>query len=155
MPAMRVTILVVAAAVGLSACPAEESHYVEPPDSPLDIALFPVVPGGSRLFADVAGARLEFDPTVKDAIVAVGQCVDATTYCYAPGTDKTLSFCLQNTRTCATTAPWNEKPCCPQACKDAFESTVDGGMPPSAAIEKVFFVDRTCFPGLVEALEVP
>jgi hypothetical protein len=141
------------AAVWLLGCPTEPSPYVEPPDNPIDLTLFEVVPGGSRIFADVAGARLEFDPTVKDAIVAVGQCVDATTYCYTPGSSKTLSWCLQNTRTCATSAPWNEKPCCPQACKDSFEATVDGGMPPSAAIEKVFFVDKTCFPGLVEALE--
>ncbi|MDP2273008.1 MAG: hypothetical protein Q8K32_19885 [Archangium sp.] len=153
MPLMRLVSL--AAAVWLLGCPTEPSPYVEPPDSPLDLTLFPVVTGGSRLFADVAGARLEFDPTVKDAIVALGQCVDATTYCYAPGTSKSVSWCLQNTRTCATEAPWNEKPCCPQACKDAFETAVDGGVAPADAVEQVFFVDKACFPGLREALEVP
>lgn len=150
---MRLVALA-AAAVWIAGCP-PPSPYVEPPDSPLDITLFPVVAGGSRLFADVAGARLEFDPTVKDAIVALGQCVDATSYCYAPGTSKSLSWCLQNTRTCETAAPWNEKPCCPQACKDAFEAAVDGGVPPSDAIEKIFFVDKECFPGVREALEAP
>ncbi len=144
-----------AAAVWLLGCPTEPSPYVEPPDSPFDLTLFPVVNGGSRLFADVAGARLEFDPTVKDAIVALGQCVDAASYCYAPGTSKSLSWCLQNTRTCGTQAPWNEKPCCPQDCKDAFEKEVDGGVAPADAIEKIFFVDKKCFPGLREALESP
>lgn len=149
---MRLTPVVVA--LWLLGCP-EPSKYVEPPDSPIDIALFPAVAGGSRLFADVNGARLEFDPTVKDALVALGQCVDATTYCYAPGTTKDLSWCLANTRTCATETPWNEKPCCPQACKDEFEAAVDGGTNPSVAIEKVFFEDKDCFPGVRQALESP
>lgn len=148
---MRVPLLL--AAVWLAGCP--KSEFVEPPDNPLDVALFPAVTGGSRLFADVNGARLEFDPTVKDAIVALGQCVDATTYCYKPG-EKDLSWCLQHTRTCATQEPWNEKPCCPQECKDEFEKTVAGGVAPSAAIEQVFFKDKKgCFPGVREALEAP
>lgn len=149
---LRLSLLL--AAIWFAGCPKEPSPYVEPPDSPLDVTLFPAVTGDSRLFADVAGARLEFDPTVKDAIVALGQCVDATTYCYTPGS-KELSWCLQNTRTCATQSPWNEKPCCPQACKDAFEAAVDGGVAPSAAMEKVFFVDKDCFPGVRAALEAP
>jgi len=106
------------------------------------------------LFAEVNGARLEFDPTAKDALVALGQCVDATTYCYAPHV-KELSWCLQHTRTCATLTPWNEKPCCPQECKDAFEVAVAGGVTPADAIEKVFFVDKDCFPGVRAALEAP
>ena len=149
---LRMRLPLLLAAVLVAGCP--PSEYVEPPDSPLDVTLFPVVAGGSRIFADVNGARLEFDPTVKDAIVALGQCVDATTYCYKPG-QKELSWCLQHTRTCTTDAPWNEKPCCPQACKDAFESTVDGGVAPSVAIEKVFFQDKDCFPGVRAALEAP
>ena len=75
MPRMRFSLLL--AAVWFAGCP--KSEFVEPPDSPVDVTLFPVVAGGSRLFADVNGARLEFDPTVKDAIVALGQCVDAMT----------------------------------------------------------------------------
>lgn len=150
MPRMRVSLLL--AAAWFAGCP--KSEFVEPPDSPVDVTVFPVVAGGSRLFADVNGARLEFDPTVKDALVALGQCVDATTYCYKPGQQE-LSWCLQHTRTCATDAPWNERPCCPQACKDAFESTVEGGLAPSAAIEKVFFQDKDCFPGVRAALEAP
>lgn len=150
---MRLTLAV--AAVWLVGCPpAEPSPYVEPPETPLDLSLFPSLTGSARLFADVGNARLEFDPTTKDAIVALGQCVDATTYCYTPGAQE-LSWCLQHTRTCATDTPWTEKPCCPQACKDAFEAAVDGGLAPSAAIEQVFFEDKDCFPGVRAALEAP
>ena len=99
-------------------------------------------------------ARLEFDPTAKDALVALGECVDAVTYCYAPGS-KELSWCLQNTRTCSTETPWTETPCCPQACKDGFEAAVAGGLAPPSAIEQVFFVDKDCFPGVRAALEAP
>lgn len=149
---MRLTVVV--AALWLAGCPKEESEYVEPPDSPIDVALFPALAGSSRLLADVSGARLEFDPTAKDALVALGQCVDATVYCYTPHS-KELSWCLQHTRTCSSATPWNEKPCCPQACKDAFEVAVDGGVTPADAIEKVFFTDKDCFPGVRAALETP
>lgn len=152
MSAMRRWTLAVAAA-WLAGCPPSEPVYVEPPGQ-VDIALFPALTGGSRLFADVGEARLEFDPTAKDAIVALGECVDAVTYCYVPGS-KELSWCLQHTRTCASEQPWNEKPCCPQACKDGFEAAVAGGLTPPAAIDQVFFVDKDCFPGVRAALEAP
>ncbi|MFT3706704.1 MAG: hypothetical protein QM817_03465 [Archangium sp.] len=141
-------LLVVAASSG---CP-QESEYVEPPPTPLDFALFPTVVGNSKLFAEVSEARLEFDPTTKDAISALGMCVDAAAYCYTPGS-KELSWCLEHTRTCATQTPWMEKPCCPQACKDEFSAKVAAGVSQSDALEQVFFQKKTCFPGVVEALE--
>lgn len=141
------------AAVVLAGCPAEPSKYVEPPDPLVDFSLFPSVLAETRLFADVGGARLEFDPTTKDAIGALGSCLDAVSYCYTPGS-KELSWCLQNTRTCATDKPWEEKSCCPQACKDDFEKTVKKGAAPPDALEQVFFEEKDCFPGVRAALEV-
>jgi hypothetical protein len=142
--------LLVAVSLLLTGCPTE-SEYVEPP-SGADFTLFPAVLGSSRLFAESGEARLEFDPTTKDAITALGLCVDAATYCYAPGT-KELAWCLEHTRTCSTDQPWTETPCCPQACKAAFSARLDAGVPQSAALEQVFFVDRKCFPGLAAVLE--
>lgn len=147
---MRTTL--VAALAVLSGCPQTQSEFVEPPPTPFDIALFPTVAGNAKLFADVGEARLEFDPTTTDAISALGSCVDATVYCYQPGT-KELAWCLEHTRTCATQTPWSEKPCCPQQCKDEFVAAVDAGVPPSSALEQVFFTKKDCFPGLKAALE--
>lgn len=145
--------VVLAAALLLLGCPGN-SKFVEPPKHPIDLNLFPALTGNARLFAEVGNARLEFDPTTRDAIVALGECVDAATYCYQPGS-KELSWCLQNTRTCATTTPWTEEACCPQKCKDDFEAEVKKGAAPAQALEQVFFVEKRCFPGVVEALEAP
>ena len=139
-------------ALVLAGCPTPQSEYVEPPPTPLDVALFPTVAGNSRLLADVAEARLEFDPTTKDAITALGLCVDAAVYCYTPGS-KELGWCLENTRSCATDTPWAEQPCCPRSCKDQFTAAVARGLTPAAALEDVFFVKRDCFPGVRAALE--
>lgn len=127
---------------------------VKPPPSVFDVTLFPSVPGGTRLFAEVTNMRLELDPTTKDAISALGLCVDAAAYCYDPqGRD--LADCLASTRTCDTGEPWNETACCPQTCKDAFVAGVDGGETHQAAFERVFFKETDCFPGLRAALEGP
>jgi hypothetical protein len=146
---MRASLVVLAFV--LSGCP-QDSEYVEPPPTPLDFAIFPTVGGSSKLFADVSEARLEFDPTTKDAITALGLCVDAVTYCYTPGS-KEVSWCLEHTRTCATQTPWSEKPCCPQQCKDEFAAKVSGGVSESDALTQVFFEKKDCFPGVVSALE--
>lgn len=147
---MRISTIL--AVLALTGCP-QESEYVEPPPTPLDFAIFPTVVGSSKLFADVTEARLEFDPTTRDAITALGLCVDAAAYCYAPGTSKTLSWCLEHTRTCATDTPWTEKACCPRSCKDEFATAVTAGTAEAAALEQVFFTKKDCFPGVKAALE--
>jgi hypothetical protein len=145
--------VVLAAALLLTACSANP-NAVEAPKLPFDLNLFPSGGGGSKLLADIGAVRLEIDPTTRDPIVALGECVDAAVYCYEPGT-KGLSWCLQNTRTCKTDAPWTEEPCCPQQCKDDFEDALSKGTTPAKAIEAVFFDEKTCFPGVREALEAP
>lgn len=149
-------LLAVCAALLLVGCglTKPKENFVEPPPLPLfDFQLFPSIPGGSRLLAEVANARIEFDPTAKDAIVAVGLCVDAATYCYQPG-ERSLEDCLLGTRTCATQEPWNEEACCPSACKEAFSAAVKKGEAPADALDRLFFQERDCFPGLQAALEV-
>lgn len=143
--------VVLAAALLFSACSAN-SNSVEAPKSPFNFDLFPSSGGNSKLFAEVGAARLEFDPTTRDAIVALGECVDAAVYCYQPGT-QSLTWCVQRTRTCKTATPWTEEPCCPQQCKDDFADAVAGGAAPAKALEAVFFAKKSCFPGVSDALE--
>lgn len=156
---MRSIPWVLLAALALGGCgltkPDVDPKLVEPPPSPLlDFQLFPPVAGSARLLAEATNARLEFDPTTKDALTALGLCVDAAVYCYEPG-GRSLEDCLAHTRTCATSEPWNEAACCPKACKDDFEAAVKKGEAPSAALERVFFTERRCFPGVRELLEGP
>ena len=121
----------------------------------IDTKLFSAVgAGATKLLADVGNARLEIDPTQKDALTALAECADLVSYCYAPGT-LTVSQCLHNARKCETTQPWGEAPCCPQACADAFDAEVGAGMNHVDALEKVLFRQPDCFPGVRALLETP
>ena len=119
-----------------------------------DVSLLPVVQGAQRLLIESGAARLEIDPSAKDAITALGECADAVTYCYAPGV-RDLADCLGRTRSCATDTPWGEAACCPLDCKNAFGAEVGAGSPQLDAFEKVFFLQPDCFPGVRAALEAP
>lgn len=143
--------VVLAAALLFAACPTGSS--VEAPKLPFDLNLFPSSGGNSKLFAEIGAARLEFDPTTRDPIVALGECVDAAVYCHTKDS-KELSWCVQNTRTCKTSTPWTEEPCCPQQCKTEFDAAVAKGTAPADALETVFFAKKSsCFPGVSDALE--
>lgn len=110
--------------------------------------------GATKLLADVSNARVEIDPTQSDALTALGECADLLSYCYAPPSF-TLERCFSTARTCATSTPWMEQACCPQACHDAFTREVTAGLTPKAALEKVLFREPDCFPGVRAALEAP
>lgn len=110
--------------------------------------------GATKLLADVSNARVEIDPTQRDALTALGECADLLSYCYAPPSF-TLERCFSTARTCTTSTPWMEQACCPQACHDAFTREVTAGLTPKAALEKVLFREPDCFPGVRAALEAP
>ena len=111
-------------------------------------------PGATKLLADVGNAKLELDPTNKDALTGLAACGDLISYCYAPGS-KDVKACFGAAPKCATTQPWNEAPCCPQACSDAFDAETAKGTAPVAALEKVLFREPDCFPGVRALLEAP
>ena len=110
--------------------------------------------GATKLLADVGNARLELDPTRRDALTGLAQCADLISYCYAPGT-ATVTQCFASSRKCTTTEPWNEQPCCPDACAIAFEAELGAGLNHVDALEKVLFLEPDCFPGVRALLEAP
>jgi hypothetical protein len=110
--------------------------------------------GTNKLLAEVSNARIEVDPTQRDALTALGECADLLSYCYAPPT-LTLERCFSSVRGCATQTPWAEPACCPTACRDAFAREVSAGLAPRAALEKVLFREPDCFPGVRALLEAP
>jgi hypothetical protein len=111
-------------------------------------------PGATKLLADVSNARVELDPTQRDALTALGECADLLTYCYAPPAF-TLARCFSTVRACATSTPWTEAACCPADCRTAFTREVAAGLSPNRAFEKVLFLEPDCFPGVRAALEAP
>lgn len=144
------------AACGVKPPPVGDAGFklpMTPP--PIDLSLFTAAGSGAdRLLADTANTRLELDPTIKDPLTALGECADLISYCYAPPTFD-LSACFTQARTCATQQPWNEKPCCPQSCKDAFTGELAKGTAHKDALEKVLFRQPDCFPGVAAFLEAP
>ena len=106
------------------------------------------------MLADVSNARVEIDPTQRDALTALGECADLLSYCYAPP-NFTLARCFASVKGCATEMPWSEPACCPAACRDAFNREVAAGLAPNAALDRVLFREPDCFPGVRAALEAP
>jgi hypothetical protein len=126
-----------------------------PPLPVIDVLKIPLpkTTDGKYLLMELAQARLEIDPTVRDPITSVGECVDQVTYCYSPGT-RSLAECVRSVRTCSTETPWTEPlGCCPKKCQDGFAAELADGVAPATALDKVFFEKPDCFPGVANALE--
>jgi hypothetical protein len=150
--------LLITAGLALAACgvkgPTVDAGIPNAPPAIATSLFANVGVGTEHLLADTSNSRLEFDPTVKDALTALGECADLVSYCYAPPSFD-LTACFASARTCTTQQPWTEKPCCPQACKDAFAAEVAKGTAHKDALEKVLFRQPDCFPGVTTLLGAP
>ncbi len=117
-------------------------------------SLLPKAPDGNLVAIQLSSAVLELDPSVRDPLTGLGACTDHLTYCYEPGTAATLDACVDKVPRCATSSPWNEETCCPNACVNAYfkeRKTRE----PVAAFEATFFADGTpCYPGVAELVGV-
>lgn len=118
---------------------------------PIDLTLLPNADGAKKLLVEASGARLEVDPSSRDAITALGECLDLISYCYEPS-QRNLQSCVKSAKSCSTQQPWTESACCPAACKSAYDAKVASGRPMLEALEDVFFTAPDCFPGVKEAL---
>jgi hypothetical protein len=120
----------------------------------VDLSVLPHDATGRVTLIEIAGSRLDLDPSQSDAITAQGACADLVTYCVS--SSSTLDQCVDGARTCSTSTPWNEsKSCCPSACRDAYHEARNGGADPAAAFDRVWFETPDCFPGVRSALEAP
>ena len=138
----------------LSGCP-ELPKITIPPIPMVDVLTLPLpkTGDGTYVLMELAQARLEIDPTVRDPITSVGECVDQVTYCFSPGA-RSLDDCVRSVRTCSSATPWLEPVgCCPKACQEGYAAERTAGTAPAASLDKVFFEKPDCFPGLANALE--
>ena len=134
-----------------------EPPKIEIPPIPLLDTLklpLPKTPDGKYLLMELGQAHLEVDPTVRDPITAVGECVDQVTYCYQPGTERSLDACVASVKTCTNETPWVDPfGCCPKKCQDDYAAERAKGTLPADALDRVFFERHDCWPGLANALE--
>ena len=105
-------------------------------------------------FVQIAGVRLDLDPTARDPITALGACADQVTRCFSPP-ERSLDQCVYAVRACATTAPWNEQACCPVACRDGYRQMRDAGSAPFDAFQRVYLDAPTCVAGVVAMTTEP
>ncbi len=139
----------------LSGCKGVELPKIMVPPLPaIDVKLpLPKTPDGKYLLMQLSQAQLEVDPSVRDPLTAVGECVDQVTYCYSPNV-RSLDDCVRSVRTCLTETPWAEPlGCCPKACQDAYAAQRKEDVEPAEALDKAFFEKPDCFPGVASALE--
>jgi hypothetical protein len=119
----------------------------------VDLTVLPHDAAGRITLMEIAGSRLDLDPSQSDAITALGACADLVSYCAA---SSSLDQCVDDARTCATSTPWNEsESCCPSACRAAYHQARSGGASPASAFDSVWFESPDCFPGVRSALESP
>ena len=119
----------------------------------VDLAVLPHDATGRITLIEIAGSRIDLDPSQSDAITALGACADLVSYCAA---SSSLDQCVDDARACATSSPWTEpESCCPSACRDAYHTARSGGASPEAAFDRVWFESPDCFPGVRSALESP
>jgi hypothetical protein len=118
-----------------------------------DLTVLPHDATGRITLFEIAGSRLDLDPSQSDAITALGACADLVSYC---SESSSLDSCVDDARTCTTSTPWNEsKACCPSACRDAYHGARNRGASPTSAFDAVWFESPDCFPGVRSALESP
>jgi hypothetical protein len=126
-----------------------------PPLPPLNaeaLAALPRSDAGRPIVFEVPGMRLEVDVTRRGPLTVHGACTAMISECYAPPT-VTLDACVVSAPLCATATPWEEpSPCCPAACRDAYEAQRRAGRTPMAAADEVFFQHPDCFPGVAALL---
>lgn len=107
---------------------------------------------GHPILIQIPGAQLELDPELRDAITALGSCADLLMGCVEPEV-RSLDDCFFSAPRCATDTPWNEgAACCPESCFVRYAELRLGGAEELPALETSLFVERTCFPGLVERM---
>jgi hypothetical protein len=119
----------------------------------VDLAVLPHDASGRITLIEIAGSRIDLDPSQSDALTALGACADLVSYCAA---SSSLDSCVDGARVCSTSTPWNEsQSCCPSACRDAYHQARGAGASPASAFESVWFESPDCFPGARSALESP
>jgi hypothetical protein len=106
----------------------------------------PRQPDGRISLLQIAGSRLEINPSLHDPLTALGACADLVTGCYGPTAP--LDSCMASARVCTTAQPWNESSCCPAACSARYVRERQSGRAPVDAFETVMFRQPDCFPGV-------
>lgn len=131
--------------------PSSSAYPQAPTVSPDDLAtVLPKDAEGRPILATVDGTNLTLGEKRVDAIGAAAACRDLKNSCVMATGD--ADGCIEKVKRCATSTPWLEEPCCPQACVDAYNEERRLGAEPIAANGAVFSSTHECFPGLQEMI---
>ena len=121
----------------------------------IDPAVLDVLPKsdeGRPILIEIPGARLEIDLERRDPITVLGNCTSWIAACVSPG-ERSIDDCARSAPVCETNTPWNEeKICCPTSCFEQYRTERLSGSEPIDALDKVYFMDASCFPDVTGLL---
>jgi hypothetical protein len=117
-------------------------RVVVPPLPKVDVSGLPRDARGRPIVGQMGDSALVLEkrdqPGPANALAA---CSTLVTRCYQPGT-RELDDCVASTPRCATSRPWEEtpfKPCCSEACVQAYRSQRQAGAAPLKALDQALF----------------
>jgi hypothetical protein len=137
---------------------AGDSGYEEPEPIALppvpepDFSQFPVDDGGNTIVSTSELGTIALDLSARNPLTGLSACADLISFCVSPPA-RSLDACVAYAPVCNTDQYWEEAPCCPEACLNAYVELRRGGTAGIAAIENVLFEDRNCFPTLNDYLK--
>jgi hypothetical protein len=132
-----------------------EVEFTPPPPPNLPALGLPAFDPRSYHLSANGDGDLLLDPEQSDPLTALGRCAGWITACFEPPL-RTLDDCARSAPACTTAEPWlEEAPCCPAACFTAYETLRLAGTSPVRALQKAYYDDGSCFPGLGALLGRP
>ena len=105
--------------------------------------------GRGFTYSPAVSGTLWVDTELRDSVTAAGACAALIVACVSPE-ERNIHGCLLNTATCETDTPWNEEPCCPSTCLEAYRERRENGLEEIPAFSQAIFSVDGCIPGLAE-----
>lgn len=131
--------------------PIYSGSFTAPSRSSLETLDLPPGPDGTGLtLLETSTGTLWIDLELRDPVTAAGACAALVVACVSPG-ERNIHGCLMHGGTCATDTPWEEAPCCPAGCVDAYRAQRSAGEEEAEAMVQAVYFDDQCIPGISSA----
>lgn len=130
--------------------PVYSGSFTAPSRHSLETLDLPPGPDGTGLtLLETSPGTLWLDLELRDPVTAAGACAALVIACISPD-ERNIHGCLIHGGTCATDTPWEEGPCCPAGCVDAYRSQRAAGREESEALIQAVYFDDQCIPGITD-----
>lgn len=126
-----------------------------PPRRAPDLDVLPRDEEGHPVVAEAFGVRIRVNDERRDAVTAMGACVDRVASCVEPrerAGGRSIDACWIHVPRCATDRPWDEAGgCCPVRCIELYEALRERAYSDREA--SLHTMQSDCFNGMRELME--